>query len=217
VLAFEPHPEIGRRLRDNVAGFSGRRPVAAVEVSAKALGDRIGSCFLDVGDDFASNQGTAHATDREGPLRVEMTTLDAVLGGGAARVVKIDVEGGEPQVLAGAAGALAAGRIANVVYEAYAPLRQPLAELLRGHGYEVVALGWALRGLVLSAASEAPRLPPYEPPNFLATREPERVLPLLRLPGWRVLRAGRSRRATVGAVGERRAPGAPGRPGAPVC
>ncbi len=235
VLAFEPHPDVCRRLRDNVAAFQERCPsLAPIEVVASALGERAGDGFLDCGTYFAANQGTARLTDQEGALRIPVTTLDATLAAlapsaamaamaamaapagvpatatptaaeplaaaaadtPAVKMVKIDVEGGEPQVLAGAARALAAGAIANVIYEAYGPLRQTLCDLLCAHGYHVVALGWNLRGLVLSSPCEPPRLPPYEAPNFLAMRDPGPTLARLRAPGWQVLRAPRAARAT---------------------
>jgi FkbM family methyltransferase len=226
VLAFEPHPDVCRRLRDNVAAFQERCPsLAPIEVAASALGERAGDGFLDCGTYFAANQGTARLTDQEGALRIPVTTLDATLAAlatsaapagmpatatptaaeplaaaaaetAAVKMVKIDVEGGEPQVLAGAAQALAAGAIANVIYEAHGPLRQTLCDLLRAHGYQVVALGWNLRGLVLSSPCEPPRLPPYEAPNFLATRAPAPTLARLRAPGWQVLRAPRAAWAT---------------------
>jgi FkbM family methyltransferase len=193
VLAFEPHPEVVRRLQQNVAAWATRRDVAPVEIAAVALAAHAGRAHLDCGAGFASNQGTARLVAGGGPLAVAVTTLDAVLAGllpppAPVRVVKIDVEGGEPEVLAGAAGALAAGSVQNFVYEAFAAARRPLAELLRAAGYEVVALGWTWRGLALSAPDAAPRLPPYEPHNFLATRDPRRVLARLRAPGWEVLR-----------------------------
>jgi FkbM family methyltransferase len=188
VLAFEPHPQVFRHLTANVRRFEGKS-TAAVETYPSALGERTGSSFLDCGECFASNQGTARITDRESPLPVEMTTLDQVLQGRTAALVKIDVEGGEAQVLKGAAGSLREGRIENLVYEAYAPERAGLAGLLTGYGYRVFALGRDLRGLILSAPSGAPRLPGFEAPNFLATRDPDSVLARLAPRGWRVLNA----------------------------
>jgi FkbM family methyltransferase len=188
VLAFEPHPEVRRRLSANVARFGSRPGMSPVEVSAAALGERTGPCYLDPGDDFAHNQGTARVTDRESAIPIEMTTLDRVLGPDSAALVKIDVEGAEPQVLAGAAGALCAGRIRDIVYEAYAEHRQRLHDFLAPRGYQVFGLGWNLRGLILSPPCDPPRLPPFEAPSFLATRDPDRALLRLRPAGWRILR-----------------------------
>jgi len=188
VLAFEPHPQVFRHLSANVQRFRGKS-TAAVETYPAALGERIGSCYLDCGADFAGNQGTARITDRESPLPTSMTTLDQVLQGRTAALVKIDVEGGEGQVLKGAAHSLREGRIQSLVYEAYAPERAGLAELLAGYGYRVFALGRDLRGLILSEPSGAPHLPGFEAPNFLATRDPGSVLARLAPRGWRVLKS----------------------------
>jgi FkbM family methyltransferase len=187
VLAFEPHPMVFRHLAGNVLGF-GRHPATApVEASPAALGETIGRAYLDCGDSFAQNQGTSRVTDRESPVSVAMTTLDHALGGRTAAVVKIDVEGGEARVLQGAVEALREGRIRNVVYEAYAAEQQGLADLLLGYGYQVFALGWTFRGLLLAAPGDFLPLPGYEAPSYLATRDPDAVLARLRPRGWQVL------------------------------
>jgi FkbM family methyltransferase len=187
VLAFEPHPEIFRRLTENVERFAHHPSVAAVELHDAALAGRIGHAYLECGDPFARNRGTARLTERESALRIATTTLDEALGGRTACVVKIDVEGAELEVLHGARGALREGRIRSLIYEAHPSESRGLAELLRGHGYRIFALGRNLRGPILSSPDLPPRLPPYEAPSFLATLDPGAILRRMGPRGWRVL------------------------------
>jgi FkbM family methyltransferase len=190
VLCFEPHPEVFRRLGDNLALFNrhaSHAALAAIEPSPAALGAEVDTAFLETTELFAKHHGTARLTRQRTSIPVRVTTLDAELRERTAAVVKIDVEGGELDVLAGGARALGEGRIRSIVYEGHPPARRALADLLGSFGYHVRGLGWNLRGLVLSGATEAPSLPPFQPPNFLATLDPDSVLPRLRPRGWQIL------------------------------
>jgi FkbM family methyltransferase len=187
VLAFEPHPEVFRQLAENVALFGRHRSAATVECFPVAMGAAAGASFLECTDYFATHHGTARLTDHETPIPVRVTTLDEALGDRTAAVAKIDVEGGELGVLQGGARALAAGRVRSLVYEAYPAERQRLAGHLAPYGYRIFAVGWNLRGLLLSGPTEAPRVPGFQSPNFVATLDPDVVLPRLERRGWQVL------------------------------
>jgi FkbM family methyltransferase len=188
VLSCEPHPEVFRRLTDNVRRLARYPSLAPVELFAVALGERIGASHLECGEDFARHRGTARITDRVSGIPVAMTTLDQLLGDRTAALVKIDVEGWEPQVFAGATRALGEGRVRSIVYEAHAATRQRIVELLPRYGYQIFGLGRNLHGLVLSGPGDPPRLPGYEPPSFLATLDAGSVVPRLAPRGWQVLR-----------------------------
>ncbi|MET0555460.1 MAG: FkbM family methyltransferase [Vicinamibacteria bacterium] len=122
VHCFEPHPATGARLAGRFAAD------ARVRVRRTGVGDRAGTIAL---YDYGGGDGTAHASFLGGvftdiyraatdAVPVEVVTLDAYLAAtGVERVdlVKIDVEGYERHVLAGMAGALAAGRIGRVLFE----------------------------------------------------------------------------------------------------
>jgi FkbM family methyltransferase len=190
VLCFEPHPEVFCRLEENLALFrraASPDSLAAIAPSSSAVGATAGMGFLETTADFAKHHGTARLVRQRTPIPVRVTTLDSELGEGTAAVVKIDVEGGELAVLEGGAKALREGRIRSLVYEGHPPARRQLAEFLESLGYRVFGLGWNLRGLVLSGPAEAPRLPPFQPPNFLATLDPDAVLARLRPRGWQIL------------------------------
>jgi len=194
VLAFEPHPGVFADLVEN-AGLAAADPrTAPIETLPTAVGHAEGTGYLDCGDASSANRGLARLVGPEDEgIPVQVTTLDAALGGRTAAVVKIDVEGATPRVLEGARDSLRKGRIRHLVYEAHEDERQLLAGSLRDYGYTVYALGRDRFGLVLGPGSEPPRLPDYEAPSCLATLDPSQVLSDFLRRGWRVFsKAARS-------------------------
>ena len=194
VLAFEPHPGVFADLAANVRLAAADPRTAPIEALQLAVGHAAGAGNLDPGDPTAANRGLARLVDSaaEG-LPVEITTLDRALGGRTAAVVKVDVEGGTERVLEGARESLDAGRIRHLIYEAHEDEREALGGLLREHGYTVFALGRDRFGLILGGGDEAPRLPGFEAPSCLATRDPAQVRSACRGRGWQVFsRAARS-------------------------
>lgn len=188
VLAFEPHPAVFADLVANVGLVAADPRTAPVEALPLALGDTEAVGYLDGGDPSSGNRGLARLVDSAAAgFPVEITTLDRVLGGRAAAVVKVDVEGGTERVLAGARESLREGRIRHLVYEAHEEERDSLGGVLRGHRYTIFALGRDRFGLVLGGDGEAPRLPGFEAPSCLATRDPAQVLSRFRSRGWKVL------------------------------
>jgi FkbM family methyltransferase len=116
VLAFEPSPATAGHLQENVR----RNGATNVDVCPVALADRTGTVqfhdisFFSAGS-FAADDASILTSDSYGSTVREtpVTTLDAVVAErGLERVdlVKIDVEGAELSVLAGAAATLAAHR-----------------------------------------------------------------------------------------------------------
>lgn len=101
VLAIEPNPLNFLRLRQNLEhnGFTGVRPLSL------AMGDRPGVASLYGGGEGASLLRNWGGMTNTYIHEVEVSTLDALLSsyGPSSRIlIKIDVEGHEPAVLAGA-------------------------------------------------------------------------------------------------------------------
>lgn len=93
VVAFEPNPDVLGLLERNLA-VNGSK----VEVVRKGLGAEPGRGTAVIDD--AANAGNAHLDTSGGDL--EITTMDAQLGGQRVALIKVDVEGMELQVLQGA-------------------------------------------------------------------------------------------------------------------
>ena len=114
VIAFEPSP----RERRSLAGNLERNAIASVAVRADALGASEGRAVLHVADEAHAGQNTLGGTiypgvSIVGEVEVRVTTLDAALareGVERCDVVKLDVEGAEALVLAGAGEVLAGHR-----------------------------------------------------------------------------------------------------------
>jgi FkbM family methyltransferase len=192
VLSFEPHPALCAVLERNVAEARAHGRLANVETHQAALGDQPGTASLHVPLDFDANDGVsrieaAGATGGQS-LPVRVATLDDVLGDAPIAVLKLDVEGFEPQALAGAARALAARRITHIVYEDHSAAESDVAPLLRAAGYRLFSLGWSMRGLRVEPIERGALAAPYEAPSFIATVEPEQVLARCGSKGWLALR-----------------------------
>jgi FkbM family methyltransferase len=131
VLAFEPAAETADRLRENLH----RNNLENVGVVEAALGAHRGTTRLSVAEDSAySSTGGAGATGVEVPVeRLDDVWDDA--GRPQVSVLKIDVEGSEADVLAGAADLLRAARPAVLVESAEPERAEIVARLLGEHGY----------------------------------------------------------------------------------
>jgi FkbM family methyltransferase len=194
VLSFEPHPALFAVARRNVDAVRSRFDVAGIELHQKALGDRAGTADLQIPSAFEANDGTsrigASPGARHPSLTVPIDTLDNALGGDSVKVLKLDVEGFEPQVLRGASRALRDRRIRHIVFEEHDVEGSETIGLLSGHGYRLSSLGWSVRGLRVQPIEQGSLATSYEPANFIATLDPEDVLGRCRKSGWLVLGRG---------------------------
>jgi len=102
VVALEPHPKLFDLLEHNVNrnGYNGR-----VELHRAAAAAAQGEATLHIS---LTNSGdhSLVASRGHGGITVDQVTLDAIVPG-VAHVLKIDVQGAEPLVLAGAEGLIA--------------------------------------------------------------------------------------------------------------
>ena len=113
VLAIEPSPlnftHLRRWLTDNGV-------LERVDTVAAFAGDRPGR------GELRPESTMGHSLVRQEDGAIAVTTVDALLAArrhldGRRVIVKIDVEGQEPEVIAGMAGLLASGRVAAVIWE----------------------------------------------------------------------------------------------------
>ena len=110
VYAFEPEPTNYELLQKAVRanGFSN------VELEKLIVGDTDGETDL-----FLSIDAGRHSTVRKSgrKITVKCTTLDSFLPTQTIDVLKVDVEGAESRVLAGADEGIKGGRIRNIIME----------------------------------------------------------------------------------------------------
>jgi FkbM family methyltransferase len=136
-ISFEPDRRNCARLLENLGsnGYVG-------EVHNKAVADRPGVLRLTRGLD-SFNHLLLEPGATAGAVEVETVALDSVLGDRCVAGLKVDVEGAERLVLAGAERALREQRIALLQCEwsegmaerTLGESRDAVAALLRGHGY----------------------------------------------------------------------------------
>lgn len=201
VHSFEPHPRILERLERNVASIASHPAAAPVTVHRLALGDHVGTARLLEPSIFDMNQGAATLSQMHGgktPLRgseaydVDLVRLDSILDDRRIALLKIDVEGFEPQVLAGAERLLAQRTIDNVIYEAHDCERSEVHRTLSRYGYSIFGLGHTLFGLKITDGPRPPMVDrSWESPSYLATLNPRAAMAALRGHGWRVLSGAR--------------------------
>jgi FkbM family methyltransferase len=213
VLAFEPHPQVYELLERNSARWRDRG-VDKVELHRAALSDRRGEGTLVAGPSFEGNMGLAALASDEPvtagseTIAVQLARLDETVGDERLGLLKIDVEGNEPDVLRGAERLLAAGAIRDIVFEDHDAYPSAATSIVESAGYELISLDNDLRGLRLVAPEARGEVREWPGPSYLATLEAERAKRRLRPRGWQVSGIGPSlwprRRARSGTGGGRR-------------
>ncbi len=147
VHAFEPLP-LNVAL---IAASAALNRFDNIRVNRSAVGDSIGE--IDFAEASDSAYSSMHDTGRKavgGRSTVPLTTLDAYLGDDPVDVLKVDVEGAEALVVAGAAATLAdpRRRPTTILIELFQPnldvFGARLVDVvtnLTGHGYRAAVLG----------------------------------------------------------------------------
>jgi FkbM family methyltransferase len=181
VDSFEPHPALFQELSDNAA------PWDRVRLHRTALSDRRGRAFLKVPDYFEVNRGTASVNFQGEGCEVTLETLDDLFAGDRFDVVKIDVEGHEAAVLAGARRMLERHAIRDIVFEDFNPFPSAAMAMVTGSGYTLFRIEKNLLGPALCDPASAVKTQ-WSAVNYLATVDPERALTRMRARGWSVLR-----------------------------
>ena len=186
VRAFEPHPDIGATLERNAATWGHEN----VTVDRRAVSHHKGTAHLAVPGAFLTNRGTSTLLQTPHEIagfEIETVTLDSLVDEPVG-VAKLDVEGYEPEVLAGAANVLSAGMIRDIVLEAHDGADGRAANQLRKYGYTLFGIAEVFWGAELVNPHSSRAIPRWDAPNYLATLEPERAASKMARRGWQSLR-----------------------------
>ena len=193
VFSFEPSEYVLPLLRTNVVAC-GELTGAAIVLVEAAVADEEGGGMLLMPVGWDDNHGLAFlargpAADGQVSQSIATCRLDAVLRDvDRVRVMKVDVEGGELEVLRGCGSLLSSRRIDNVLYEDHYPQPSPVTLLLRSYGYETMRLDKGFYGPVVREAVSDSRLDRYSAPTFVASVDGSETRSLLAKSGWRVLK-----------------------------
>lgn len=191
VLSFEPHPRLIEKLQHNVGLWRQRIGWHHVNVHPVALSDDDGSASLTAPVDFSENQGRASLEDyyNGDSVTIQTRRLDGIiLQEDFIGVMKMDVEGHEYKALNGAHNLLTNGRIRDIIFEEYdQPSR--VFDLLESYGYSIFGLKKTMFGpQLIPGPGLVERMHGVEPPNYIATRDSQRVQHRFTRIGWRALR-----------------------------
>jgi len=111
VIAFEPNPDVAEFMTHNLSQL----PISAEGIT-KAVSWFIGTGRLEV-PDYDTSDHARFLIPGDGPL--EIVTIDSLGVRGSNVAIKIDVEGGELEVLKGAAETISSARQCVVTVEAH--------------------------------------------------------------------------------------------------
>lgn len=181
VNSFEPNPQILDLLKENLQSRNN------IELHAVALSDREQESSLFAPENYEANRGLA-SLNQQGSKKIAtvgLKTLDSFQL--RPRVMKMDVEGHELQVLKGARDTLIS--LEHIVFEDHDLSGNGVAEFLNSQGFEIYYLQKTFGGLKLQKGDSQFTIDANEPPNFLATRwSSEKINTLFSEQGWQFLK-----------------------------
>lgn len=168
VFAFEPSASVRARLLRNVE----LNRLTQVEVRAEAVTAESGVVHLVESAD-SNNDGLGFVdTQSKDGVEVRAVRLDelAELRDRPVALMKVDVEGGEPEVFRGATDLLRTSDAPSIIFESFKLERD--AAILRDLGYQIFQPMLANGAIALTSNLDAPPYRAWEAPNFLAVKSP---------------------------------------------
>ena len=190
VYSYEPHPVIFRELTANIAGWKTASNAPTFLPNQVGLSEHNGVLQLMVPKDFEHHRGESsfsemnYAEAGDTTIDVPVVRLDDQIGGNTIGVMKIDVEGHEKHVFLGASALLSSRRIRDIVYEDHHAYPNDLTKLFTDCGYTIFRLNKRLSRLQLLPPQTIDAGDQYDPPNYIATANPERAEARFAKRGW---------------------------------
>jgi len=194
VYAFEAHPEIFKELKHNVKRWEQDNNINNISIQNLAVSDKSGFLKLGVPEAFNQNRGISsivtdndEIANKSSVLTVQASTLDEFLVDINVGVLKIDVEGHEIQVLKGAENLLKTGRIRDCVFEEHNSYPTTVTNYFESMGYQVFRIAKGFKKPILLNPTSQDLISHWQPQNFLATINPQRVISLFEKSPWQSL------------------------------
>ena len=194
VYAFEAHPEIFKELKHNVKRWEQDNNINNISIQNLAVSDKSGFLKLGVPEAFNQNRGISsivtdndEIANKSSVLTVQASTLDEFLVDKNVGVLKIDVEGHEIQVLKGAENLLKTGRIRDCVFEEHNSYPTTVTNYFESMGYQVFRIAKGFKKPILLNPTSQDLISHWQPQNFLATINPQRVISLFEKSPWQSL------------------------------
>ncbi|MEH2319941.1 FkbM family methyltransferase [Nostoc sp.] len=202
VYCYEPHPEIYQELLENITRWQesiGWHNIIPQEI---AISDKSGSNVLTIPDGFDKNRGLSKIETNNNVLTnnasyliqksylVSVSTLDKTLDLNESfqiGVLKIDIEGHEFEALNGAKQMISQQKIRDIIFEDHNPYPNLVTNFLQKYGYTIFkAIGGFWRPIICSPESQQTGRS-WEPPCYIATINPARVVQRTKPWGWHSL------------------------------
>jgi FkbM family methyltransferase len=200
VIAFEPNPAPFKELAYNVSVWRRNPHAAPVAAHNVALSDHAGVATLVIPAHSEGNRMLATLADDarsntpDEKFEVPVQALDEIVGEGRRiGFLKLDVEGHELQVLAGCNRLLTSGGIRDILFEEVQVPPTPVTRLLESCGYSLFRAAGRVMGPDLRPVESIGDSLVHGPPNFIATRDPDRLSARMAGSGWSALRSRPSR------------------------
>jgi FkbM family methyltransferase len=195
VISFEPNPQVYQELCKTIDTWRHDKGWVQIELLQLALSNQPGEGLLAIPH---NNSGEAALVSKDGSQKlstqsllqmysVPKSRLDEAVKVSRIDLLKVDVEGHEFEVLEGAGKWISGKRIRDIVFEEHGQYPTKVTEYLESHGYRIFRIRKGFCKPLLTSPKQQWHHP-WEPPNYLATINPNRALQLLGAWGWRSCR-----------------------------
>ncbi|MDT5062885.1 MAG: hypothetical protein QOH63_3344 [Acidobacteriota bacterium] len=194
VFSYEPHPEIYDEFCENKRMWQETRGWQQIESQNVALSNTSGIGTLNMPPHFRENRGVASLLDETNKQAdshacqcpITLARLDDLMNDNyPVSIIKLDVEGHELKVLQGGDKVIT-HHVRDIVFEEHGGYPSGVTYFLENRGFTLFRFYKGIWGprLESPAGKLKGSLLPWEPPSYLATKDPSRVTKRMEKRGW---------------------------------